>query len=240
MLEVQKKLHSLKNDKKKSVLMKFFKTGKGEYGEGDLFLGITVPVLRKLSKEYCNLLYSEIKILLESKFHEERALGTFILVINYQKAVKNNDIKKQKEIFNFYLKNIKAFNNWDLVDLSAPYITGHYFFHVNVTKIEVLKKSSNLWKRRIAILSTFYFIRQNEFNLAIAIIGDRLYDNEDLIHKACGWMLREIGKRDKTELLKFLDKHAAKMPRTALRYSIEKLEKNKIKYYMNLKNKEGK
>lgn len=233
--EILRNLSSLKNKEKSLVLSRFFKTGIGEYGEGDLFLGISVPVLRKISREYKEIELNELKILLNSKYHEARSLASYILVLKYQKSVKNSSKHEVEELFNFYMKNINCFNNWDLVDLSAPFISGHYFYSFSTKSLKKLLNSKNLWERRVAILSMFYFIRQKDFSLPVKVIEQRLYDEEDLMHKACGWMLREIGKRDTSKLLTFLDKHSHSMPRTALRYSIEKLSVKQKEHYMKQK-----
>lgn len=234
-----KKIHArcLKLNDKESAqgAMRFFKTGKGEYGEGDLFYGIKSPVLRKLSKEYKDLSLFEIEKCLQSKIHEERLLGLFILVLQYQQSSKLGDEKKHLEIYKLYFKNKAHVNNWDLVDLSAPHISGHFYFHYKSSDLNKILNSKNLWDRRIAVLSTFYFIRQENFDLPLKVLEKRLYDKEDLMHKACGWMLREIGKKDKTQLVQFLEKHAATMPRTALRYAIEKMSEKEKKYFMGLK-----
>lgn len=230
-------LFLLQNKEKQKVSLRFFKTGPGEYGEGDHFLGITVPVLRTISKKYSEIDFKELQILIKSQWHEARALVLFILVLKYKKAVKMNEVNEITKIFNFYFKNKAFVNNWDLVDLSAPYISGHYFYHVSNLKLEILVNSKKLWERRIAIISMLYYIRENEFKLPLAIIKQRLYDEEDLIHKACGWMLRELGKKDEAILKKFLNQEAATMPRTTLRYSIEKLSvKDKTKYMLMGKN----
>ncbi|NCN07721.1 DNA alkylation repair protein [Candidatus Falkowbacteria bacterium] len=228
LLNLTKELESLSNKKKAIVLQGFFKTGPGEYGEGDVFLGIVVPVQRQVAKKYLDLRYSDLKQLLNSKTHEYRLVAVLILVTNY----KTSDGKIQKQIFNFYLKNLKYINNWDLVDLSAPNIIGNYLLNQSRDILYKLVRSKNIWQRRIAIVSTYSFIRNNEFTDTFKIAKILLTDNHDLIHKAVGWMLREAGKRDQKSLEKFLQQHSGQMPRTMLRYAIERFQEDKRKSYL--------
>jgi 3-methyladenine DNA glycosylase AlkD len=230
-IQVRKKLKSLANKKKAKILQGFFKTGKGEYGEGDVFLGIMMPIQRQVTKKFIDLPIIEVEKLLKSKIHEERMVALLILVLKYEAG---NDTGKEK-IFNVYLKNTKYINNWDLIDVTCPRIVGSYLLNKKRDVLYKLVKSKNLWNRRIAIVSTSYFIRNNDFKDTIKIAEILLKDNHDLIHKATGWMLREVGKRDEKELLKFLDKYYNKMARTMLRYSIERLEEKKRKYYLHKK-----
>lgn len=223
-------LNSSKN-KNVEALKRFYQTQKGGYGEGDDFLGIKVPDSRALAKKHRDLEISEIKKLVQSKFHEERFIGLMILQDQYKRTKLDSEKKK---LFKVYYQLRKHVNNWDLVDATAPYISGHYFYHFDQSLLLKLADSKKLWERRIAILSLFYFIRQKDFTLAFKLIQKRLYDSEDLMHKACGWMLREIGNRGEEALLTFLDLHAAKMPRTALRYSLEKIPPVQRRYYMAL------
>jgi 3-methyladenine DNA glycosylase AlkD len=227
--EFRKKLGGLADKEKAKILQRFFKTGKGEYGEGDIFLGITVPIQREVAKKFLGLRLDDLQKLLDSKIHEERMIALFILVDKYKKA----DASWKKNIFNFYTKNYSRINNWDLVDLSAPNIVGDFLLDRNRKILYAFAKSDNLWKKRIAIISTFAFIRNNEFKDSIKLAEILLNDKHDLIHKAVGWMLREIGKRDKKELIKFLNKNSVKMPRTMLRYSIEKFPEKERKKYLN-------
>lgn len=218
-----------KSDKTKGeFLVRFFKTGKGEYGEGDVFLGLTVPQSRVISKEFLNLPFEELKTLLESKYHEARLVALHILTYRFQKS----DEKEQKKIYEFYLKNIKGVNNWDLVDTSAPGIAGGYLFSRDRKILFKLVKSKNLWERRIAIVGTYYFIKKDDFKDTLRISEMLLSDKEDLIHKAVGWMLREVGKKDEKVLCDFLDKNYKSMPRTTLRYAIEKFDDRKRLYYL--------
>lgn len=225
---LKKEIQSKANPLKAKLLAGFFKTGKGEYGEGDIFLGLTVPESRKLAIKYKNLSLDKVEELLKSKYHEERLIALLLLVYNYEKYS-----EKRKEVYNFYLNNTKYINNWDLVDLTAHKIIGHYLFKKDKTYIYKLAKSNTLWEKRISIISTFYFIRENKFNDSLKLAKILLEDKHDLIHKAVGWMLREIGKKDVKVLETFLKKHYKQMPRTMLRYSIEKFPEAKRKAYLN-------
>ena len=227
---LKKDLQKLANSKKGKDLSRFFKTGKGEYGEGDIFLGIAVPDQRKIAKKYSELQLNKIQEFLSSKIHEHRLTSLFILISKFEKG--NNKLKK--EIFDFYLKNTRNINNWDLVDLSAPKILGAYTLDNPKEKriLYKLAKSKNLWEKRIAMLSTYSFIKEKQFDDAIKIAEILLNDEHDLIHKAVGWMLREIGNRNQAKEETFLKKHYKKMPRTMLRYAIEKFQKNKKEFYM--------
>ena len=218
----------LRNPQKAKILSRFFKTGKGEYGEGDIFLGITVPQTRAIAKKYTHLNLKDLEKLLSSKIHEHRLIALLILIENYRK----DSIEHKNSIFNFYLKNTKFINNWDLVDLSAPNIVGNFLLDKDKSILYNLAKSSNLWEKRIAIISTFAFIRLYKFKHTLKISEVLMNDNHDLIHKAVGWMLREVGKRNKEVEEKFLNQHYMKMPRTMLRYAIEKFENNKRKKYL--------
>jgi 3-methyladenine DNA glycosylase AlkD len=206
---------------------KFFKTGKGEYGEGDKFLGIRVPTLRKIAKEHTNIDLSEVTQLLASPFHESRLLALFILIERYKKASEN----EKKLIANLYLCNTKCINSWDLVDSSAHKILGDYLEYKDKSPLYKLVCSNNLWERRIAIIATLKFIVKGQFDDTIRLSELLLKDNEDLIHKAVGWMLREVGKRDLERELDFLNRHSKGMPRTMLRYAIERFpQKMKCEY----------
>jgi len=215
---------------KAKVLQRFFKTGKGEYGEGDVFLGIIVPKQRALVKKYWQMLsLPEVGGLLKSKIHEERLTGALILVAKFEKAAEN----EKDKIFKFYLQHSRGINSWDLVDLSAPNIVGEYLQKRDRDILYKLAKSKSLWERRIAILSTFTFIKRGETKDALAISKILLNDNHDLIHKAVGWMLREAGKRcSQKTLTDFLDQNCKKMPRTMLRYALERLPKKTRKIYL--------
>lgn len=235
--EIHKRCLTIGTPEKAKGAARFFKTGKSEYGEGDIFLGINAPAVRALSLEFKDLGLNEIKKLFDSEIHEERSIGIAILSRQYAKVIKSGDFKTQTFLYNKFFSWRKRVNNWDLVDSSAPYLSGHYYFHHDDKDLYKLLQSRHLWERRIAVLSCFYFIRQNSFDVPLRIIEERLFDKEDLMHKACGWMLREIGKRDLKVLRSFLKAHAGKMPRTALRYSIEKMAVGERKKWMNQKNK---
>jgi len=223
--EIKEDLQSYASPEKAKILQRFFKTGKGEYGEGDVFLGLKVPETRKIAEKYKELSLLDIQKLLDSKIHEHRLVGLLILVDKYEKS--NN-----KEIVDFYLANTKNINNWDLVDLTAHKILGHYLLDKDRTLLYNLARSNDLWEKRISIISTFYFIKNNDFKDALKISEILLNDKHDLIHKAVGWMLREIGKRDQKAEEKFLKKYYKKMPRTMLRYAIEKFDEKKRKAYL--------
>jgi len=226
--ELRKEIKSLRSPEVSKTMQWFFKTGKGEYGEGDIFAGLKVPAQRKLAGEFRDLSFSDLKILLNSSIHEERLISLFILVDNYERG----DDKKRGKIFSFYLKNRKGINNWDLVDLSAPKIIGKHLLSKDKSLLFKFALSKNLWERRIAVLSTFEFIKNNDFVVALQISEILLHDNHDLIHKAVGWMLREIGKRDLQAEEKFLKLNYKKMPRTMLHYAIEKFPETKRKKYL--------
>lgn len=228
--QVISELQKLANESKRQLYARFFKTGKGEYGEGDKFLGLTMPQQRTVAKKYKDLTLKEIKKLLKSKYHEHRMVGLVILTYKYPKA----SPEKQKEIYEFYLDNRSAANNWDLIDVTTPRIIGVYLLDKPKQRKILYKfaKSNNLWERRIAMLATSAFIWDKQFEDAINIAEILVKDNHDLIHKAVGWMLREIGKKDQKTEEKFLMKHYKTMPRTMLRYAIEKFDDKKRKFYM--------
>lgn len=226
--EIINEIKSYANEKFAIHHSHFFKTGEGEYGEGDLFLGLKVPTVRLISKKYFKEInLTQINILIKNPFHEVRLAAIIMLVLKYKKAEK----KEKEKIFNLYLKNINYINNWDLVDLSAPYIVGPFVFGSN-KKLWELAKTDHLWSQRISVLATFYFIREGSYQTTLDLSKYFLTHKHDLIHKATGWMLREIGKRNINVLYSFLDEHHKVMPRTMLRYSIEKLPQEKRKAYM--------
>jgi 3-methyladenine DNA glycosylase AlkD len=227
-LDVKRRLEQIGNKKQAAVSQRFFKTGPGEYGEGDIFLGIRVPVLRKLVGECQNLPVTEIEILLQSPIHEERQLAIFLFVHIFKKG--DDDLKKN--IYNLYLASTEFINNWDLVDASAEHIVGAYLLNKNKRPLHRLAKSTHLWERRIAIMATFHFVKQHQFSETLKIASMLLSDRHDLIHKATGWMLREIGKRDLKTEKKFLKEHYKKMPRTMLRYAIEKFPERQRQRYL--------
>jgi len=210
------------------ILQRFFKTGKGEYGEGDKFVGIKVPVLRAIAKNFYSLELDDIKDLITSPVHEERMISLFILIQKFAKA----DDKLKEKIFKLYLKNTRTINNWDLVDLSAPQIVGGYLMDKERTILYELAVSKSLWEKRISMLATFTFIKKGSFNDTIEIAKILLSDKHDLIQKAVGWMLREVGKRDMETEEEFLKEYYKVMPRTMLRYAVEKFPEDKRKFYM--------
>lgn len=228
--ELLKDFKKQANPEKAKLLQGFFKTGKGEYGEGDIFLGLMVPQQRLLAKKYPDLSLNDLQELMNSKIHEHRLTALFILISQYKRLP-----DRRTEIYKFYLKNTKNINNWDLVDLSSPNIVGDYLLnHPQEQQILYkLAKSKSLWERRISVLATFMFIRGKQFDHTLKIAEMLLKDQHDLMHKAVGWMLRELGKRDEKLLCKFLDAHKQEMPRTMLRYSIEKFPEEKRKSYLS-------
>jgi 3-methyladenine DNA glycosylase AlkD len=213
---VKAELRKLAKPQKAEIFKWFFKTKEGEYGFGDKFIGITVPEMRMVSKQFINLDLKEIESLLQSEIHEDRLTALFILVLKFKK-----EKLLREEIYNLYLKNTKFINNWDLVDSSADKIVGAFLLEKPRQVLYQLAKSSLVWDRRIAIVSTYQFIRANQFEDTLKISELLLNDPHDLIHKAVGWMLREVGKKSKKDLENFLNKHYQQMPRTMLRYSIE-------------------
>ncbi|MFC1497242.1 DNA alkylation repair protein [Verrucomicrobiota bacterium] len=229
--QVQKLLIKAGNKEKGGILQGFFKTGPGEYGEGDIFRGVMVPASRKIAVQFKNMPFGEIQKLLKSKIHEERLVAILIMVRRFQDGTE----KDQKKFYNFYLKNTKHINNWDLVDLSAHKIVGAYLFNKSRKPLYGLVKSRNLWERRISVIATFYFINHNDFTDSMRLAARLLKDKHDLIHKAVGWMLREIGKRNLAVEEEFLKKHYRSMPRTMLRYAIEKFPELKRQKYLKKK-----
>ena len=226
--ELEKELSSLEDSHTASFLKRFFKTGPGEYGEGDLFRGIRVPVLRKLAKEYQSLTLGETEVLLRSSYHEDRLLALLILV----RACLRGDEAVKEKAFDLYLKNTQFINNWDLVDSSAAQIVGAFLWDKNRDVLYRLARSSDLWERRIAIIATFHFIRRCEFTETLKIAEILLAAREDLIHKAVGWMLREVGNRNMNIEEGFLRNHHKRMPRVMLRYAIEKFPEPKRQQYL--------
>lgn len=228
LISLKKELLKLSDVNKRDFLPRFFKTGKGQYGEGDVFIGVTVPKSRLVAKQYLFLKFSDLKELLNSEIHEERLVALFVLVDQFKK-----EKDRRKEIFDFYLKHKARVNNWDLVDSSAPYIVGGYLLDKADRGILVkLAKSASLWNRRIAIVATMAFIKEGNFKDTFEISEILLEDKEDLIHKAVGWMLREVGKKDQGKLEEFLKNHYKKIPRTALRYAIERFDETKRRKYI--------
>jgi len=221
--ELRRDLKSLATETRAENSARYFKTGKGEYGEGDIFLGVTVPDTRKVANKYKDLEHKDLDLLANSKFHEERLCALLILNYKYTNAEVNEE---RKEIFDYWLSLVANYkvNNWDLIDTSAPVLGEILSRHIgyNAAFMHALAKSENLWERRAAIILTFPLIRMNKFGPTLALARDLFVDHHDLIHKATGWMLREVGNRDEETLTEFLNKYKHQMPRTMLRYAIEK------------------
>jgi len=231
--ELKADLRKFASPEKAKILARFFKTGPGQYGERDRFIGVTVPQSRAVAKVYKDLPFEEITNLLHSSIHEERLVALLILVEQFQSASRRDDEKNREKIYRFYLDNTAYINNWDLVDLSAERIIGPYLADKPKNILKKLARSESIWERRISILSTFHFIKQGEPKYTLEIAEILLSDKHDLIHKAVGWMLREVAKNCSERVLTdFLDKHASTMPRTALRYAIEKFPEGKRRKYL--------
>ena len=234
--DIHQELKLLANPTKAKVLQGFFKTSKGHYGHGDMFYGIQVPHTKNVCKKYFSLSLKDAQSLLYSPVHEERLASLFILVDQYQRAKKNKNAALQQRIVNFYLQHARQVNNWDLVDSSADKILGDCLLDRDKSVLLKLAHSNNLWEKRISIIATFAFIKNGQSEWTFKIAKLLLRDEHDLIHKAVGWMLREVGKRvSQKEEETFLKKHAAHMPRTMLRYAIEKFEPKKRLYYLKMK-----
>lgn len=231
MIQIQKKLHAFASPAKQKILTSFFKCGPGQYGAGDQFIGVTVPQVRSLLPQTSGLSFSDVAELIQSPIHEERLLALLILVKRFSKA----DAAEQKKIFDFYMRFKKFVNNWDLVDQSAAPIVGAYLQKKPRDILFRLARSKSLWDRRIAIVATWYFIRNEDLIMTFELCEKLMGDEEDLMHKACGWMLREAGKRDVNALERFLNKNVSRMPRTMLRYSIEKFSAVDRKRYLKVK-----
>ena len=225
------KLKSLASPAAAKAAARFFKTGPGQYGEGDIFIGVNVPTLRTVSREFRLLPLDEIGALLKSPIHEERHLALMILVLRVTKC----DETHRRAAFDFYLENTRLVNNWDLVDCSAPQVVGGFLLDKSRKPLFDLTRSKSLWDRRIAVVSTQHFIRHGDFADTLAISRRLLTDEEDLIHKAAGWMLREVGKKNQPVLEAFLDQHGAAMPRTMLRYAIERFPPDQRRAYLQRK-----
>jgi 3-methyladenine DNA glycosylase AlkD len=227
---VQRRLRALANPAQAKILRRFFRTGPGEYGEGDVFLGVMVPVSRKIAATFRRLPLAEIRKLLRSRVHEERLVALLLLVRRFSAAAE----PERRRIFRLYLRSRRYINSWDLVDLTAPNIVGAYLADRDRAPLRRLARSPNLWLRRIAIVATHWFIRRNDFRDTLQIAAMLRNDREDLIRKAVGWMLREVGKRDPEAEESFLRAHAARMPRTMLRYAIERFPEPKRRRYLGM------
>lgn len=233
--EVLEALERQGNPTKAQFLQRFFKTGPGEYAEGDVLLGVTVPAQRKIAKTYWKgMTLEDIDHLLHHQWHEARLTALFMLVQLYQKTV---DTQVRQAIVEYYLDHTNYINNWDLVDASAPYIVGNFALEQpkTVASLKKMAQSDDLWQKRISMVAMLVFVKAQEFELPLHQATILLHDQHDLIHKAVGWVLREIGKQDTQTLKKFLDQHAATMPRTALRYAIERFDETTRQHYLQMK-----
>jgi 3-methyladenine DNA glycosylase AlkD len=230
-LDVTNELALLADPVRAEGAQRYFKTGVGEYGEGDIFIGITTPLAHTVAKKYAALPRTEIQKLLASPIHEHRAVGLKILVLQYARESED----ERKKIVAFYLAQKKHINNWDLVDASAPYILGDWLIRNERSILDTLIHSKHLWDRRIAMISTLMLIRHGEYGDTLHLAETLLTDTHDLMHKAAGWMLREVGKKSEKTLITFLNKHASRMPRTMLRYALERLPKESQKKYLGVK-----
>lgn len=228
---ILQELLSVANAERAAFLQGFFKTGKGQYAEGDVILGVTAPVMRDIVKRAPPMPLSEVQVLLDSKYHEARLAGLLFLIRQLKRAAE----EERKEIFDFYLQNARRANSWDLVDLSCRDIVGAYLLDKKDRSVLYrLAESSNLWEQRIAIVSTWTLIKYNQLDDTLRIAEMLLNHKHDLIHKAVGWMLREVGKKDRQTLAHFLEKHHRQMPRTALRYAIERFLPEERMYFLKL------
>lgn len=228
--DVVKEIKKYSSKEKAKTSQWFFKTEKGQYGFGDVFVGLTVPEMRIVSKKFNEIDLVQVQKLLNSKIHEERFIGLTIMDLKFSKA--NNLLKKK--IVDLYIKNTNNINNWDLVDTSASYILGQYLLDKKRDILYKLSKSKSLWERRISIIATYRFIKEGQFKDTLAISKNLLNDKEDLIHKAVGWMLREVGKKDEKVLIKFLTDNISILPRTTLRYAIERFDDIRRKKFLSM------
>jgi 3-methyladenine DNA glycosylase AlkD len=226
--EIRKELRKLGSKERAKGSQSFFKTGPGEYGEGDVFLGVSAPEMRRLAKDFQDLPVREVRALLKSGIHEERAVALLILVRQYQRG----DRKEQERVYKVYMDHLRWINNWDLVDVSAEHVVGAFLKNKSKKPLYRLARSKGLWERRVSILATFHYIKGKEFSETLKIAEMLLSDEEDLIHKAVGWMLREVGKRDLATEERFLKEHYREMPRTMLRYAIERFPEPKRQRYL--------
>ena len=228
-MKAREEIRALANKEIAQHSLRFFKTDKGEYGHGDLFLGVRAPQIRLIAKKHIDISITDMKTLICSKYHEERFLGLIILVNKYAKT---KDKKNRNQLYKIYVSSFKYINNWNLVDVTCPHVTGKHLIDKDRTILYKWAKSEDLWTKRIAMVSTFSFIRKNDLEDTFKIAEILLHDEHDLIHKAVGWMLREAGKRDLKREETFLKKYYKTMPRTMLRYSIEKFPETKRQKYL--------
>lgn len=228
---VLNELLSVANPEKAVFLQRFFKTGPGQYAEGDIFLGLVVPLTRNIAKANKQTPLSELQVLVESKYHEARLCALLIVVERFKKA----SPAERDALYKFYLKNARYINNWDLVDVTCPHVVGAYLLDKDRSRLYELAESDNLWEQRIAMVSTVAFIRKGEFTDTLAIAERLMTHKHDLMHKAVGWMLREVGKKNRNTLTDFLEKYATCLPRTALRYAIEHYPEDQRQYFLKKK-----
>ena len=228
-MKAREEIRALANKEIAQHSLRFFKTDKGEYGHGDLFLGVRAPKIRLIAKKHIDISITDMQTLIRSKYHEERFLGLIILVNKYAKT---KDKKNRNQLYKIYVSSFKYINNWNLVDVTCPHVTGKHLIDKDRTILYKWAKSEDLWTKRIAMVSTFSFIRKNDLEDTFKIAEILLHDEHDLIHKAVGWMLREAGKRDIKKEETFLKKYYKTMPRTMLRYSIEKFPESKRQKYL--------
>lgn len=231
MSSIVEQLQAQANPEKAAFVARYFKTGPGEYGENDLFLGLAVGEVRAIAKKFRSLPLEEVTQLIQNPYHECRSAALFIWVDQF----KRGDLSQKLEIFEAYLAHLEYVNNWDLVDVSARDIVGAFLYTQDRQLLYDLARSERIWTVRVAIIATFYFIKQKEYHDTLAIAESLLSHKHDLIHKACGWMLREVGQQDLEVLREFLNEHTLSMPRTMLRYAIEKLPESERQYYLKLK-----
>lgn len=224
-------LLSVANPEKAVFLQRFFKTGPGQYAEGDVFLGLVVPLTRSIAKANKQTPLSELQLLIESKYHEARLCALLIVVEKFKKASE----AEREMLYEFYLRNARFINNWDLVDVTCPHVVGTYLLDKDRSRLYELAKSDLLWEQRIAIVSTVTFIRNRQYDDTLALAEMLMMHNHDLMHKAVGWMLREVGKKDREALTDFLELHATELPRTALRYAIEHYPEEQRQYFLKKK-----
>lgn len=230
--DVERELNAHENPADAEFLQGFFKTGKGQYGEGDVFIGLRVPQTRVITKKYRDLPLPEIEKLLDSPIHEHRLAAVIIMTERAKRAQE----EEKKDLYDLYLRRIDRMNNWDIIDISCGHVVGGYLLDKPRDILYKLARSKVMWERRVAIISTSRFIADGDLDDTFKLAELLINDNEDLIHKASGWMLREAGKKDEARLKDFLDQHAATMPRTMLRYSLEKPHPTDKAHYMKLKN----
>lgn len=224
-------LLSVANPEKAVFLQRFFKTGPGQYAEGDVFLGLVVPLTRSIAKANKQTPLSELQLLIESKYHEARLCALLIVVEKFKKASE----AEREMLYEFYFRNARFINNWDLVDVTCPHVVGTYLLDKDRSRLYELAKSDLLWEQRIAIVSTVTFIRNRQYDDTLALAEMLMMHNHDLMHKAVGWMLREVGKKDREALTDFLELHATELPRTALRYAIEHYPEEQRQYFLKKK-----